>query len=101
VTNNLHGALDQASNFLKAFSGRTRLALLCLLRDGEKSVGELARLSEVRDTAVSQQLALLRREGIVRARRDGQTIFYSIASDDARTLLDLVDGMFNQCGKDA
>jgi DNA-binding transcriptional ArsR family regulator len=86
--------VDRASSFLKALSGRSRFLLLCHLLDGEKSVGELARLTGARDTAVSQQLALLRREGMVAARRDGQMIFYSLASEDARHMLEAMYGLF-------
>ena len=88
--------VDRASLFLKALSGRSRLLLLCHLLDGEKSVGELARLTGSRDTAVSQQLALLRRENMVAARRSGQMIFYSLASADAERMLQALHGLF--CG---
>jgi DNA-binding transcriptional ArsR family regulator len=91
--------IDRASLFLKALSGRSRLLLLCHLLDGEKSVGELARLTEARDTAVSQQLALLRREGMVAARRSGQMIFYSLASREAVHMLEALHGLF--CGAEA
>ncbi len=67
-------ALDRASEFLKSLSGRSRLQILCHLWEGEKSVGELVRLTGARDTAVSQQLALLRKDGIVAARRAGQAL---------------------------
>lgn len=86
--------IDRASTFLKALSGRSRLLLLCHLWDGEKSVGELARLTGSRDTAVSQQLALLRREGMVSARRAGQMIFYSLASPEAMRMLEALHGLF-------
>ncbi len=94
VKNEMIAVVDRASSFLKALSGRSRFLLLCHLLDGEKSVGELARLTEARDTAVSQQLALLRREGMVSARRDGQMIFYSLASDEAREMLVAMHGLF-------
>ena len=86
--------IDRASGFLKALSGRSRLLLLCHMLDGEKSVGELARLTGARDTAVSQQLALLRREGMVAARRSGQMIFYSLASAEARAMLEALHDLF-------
>jgi DNA-binding transcriptional ArsR family regulator len=86
--------VDRASLFLKALSGRSRLLLLCHLWEGEKSVGELARLTGARDTAVSQQLALLRREGMVSARRAGQMIFYSLASAEARRMLESLQDLF-------
>lgn len=94
MKDDLIARLDQASMFLKALSGRSRLLLLLHLLDGERSVGELARLTGSRDTAVSQQLALLRREGMVKARRAGQMIFYSLASDDARAMLEAMHGLF-------
>jgi len=86
-------SVDQASLFLKALSGRSRLLLLCHLWDGEQSVGELARLTDSRDTAVSQQLALLRRQGLVTARRSGQTIFYSLSSPEAKQMLVTLHGL--------
>lgn len=92
-------AVDRASTFLKALSGRSRLLLLCHLTDGEKSVGELARLTEARDTAVSQQLALLRRQGMVAARRSGQTIYYSLSSPEAARMLETLHGLL--CGAES
>lgn len=87
-------AVDRASEFLKALSGRSRLMLLCHLWDGEKSVGELVRLTGARDTAVSQQLGLLRKDGLVASRREGQTIYYSLANDDAARILETLQGIF-------
>ncbi len=94
VKDEMIDVIDRASQFLKALSGRSRLLLLCHMLDGEKSVGELARLTGARDTAVSQQLALLRREGMVSARRAGQMIFYSLASPEARRMLEAMYGLF-------
>lgn len=94
VKDEMIDVIDRASQFLKALSGRSRLLLLCHLTDGEKSVGELARLTGARDTAVSQQLALLRREGMVSARRAGQMIFYSLASPEARRMLEALYDLF-------
>ena len=80
-------AADQASNLLKALSNRHRLLIICQLIDGERSVGDLAEFLNLRDSTVSQHLALLRKDGLVSARRDAQTIFYSIASEPARDIL--------------
>lgn len=88
------GSIDQASELLKTLSGRSRLTILCHLSDGEKSVGELIRLTGARDTAVSQQLALLRKDGIVSARRDGQMLYYSIVHDGAARVLETLHGVF-------
>jgi DNA-binding transcriptional ArsR family regulator len=64
-----------------------RLMILCDLLRGEKSVGELEALLSRRQSTVSQQLARLRLEGLVSTRRDGQTVYYSIASDRARSVI--------------
>lgn len=80
-------AADQASDLLKALANRHRLLIVCQLVDGERSVGELAELLELRDSTVSQHLALLRKDGVVASRRDAQTIYYSIASEPAREVL--------------
>lgn len=80
-------AADRASELLKALANRHRLLIICQLIDGERSVGDLADLLGIRDSTVSQHLALLRRDSVIAARRDGQTIFYSISSAPARDLL--------------
>ena len=80
-------AVDAASGLLKSLANRQRLLILCQIIDGERSVGELAAFLGARDSTVSQHLALLRKDGLVETRRDGQTIFYSIASDPARRVL--------------
>ncbi|UQD85851.1 helix-turn-helix transcriptional regulator [Bradyrhizobium elkanii USDA 76] len=84
----MQSAADRASDLLKALSNRHRLLIICQLVDGERSVGELAEFLDLRDSTVSQHLALLRKDGLVSARRDGQSIFYSIASDPARKVLE-------------
>ena len=83
----MESAADQASDLLKALSNRHRLLIICQLIDGERSVGDLAQFLGLRDSTVSQHLALLRKDGLVAARRDAQTIYYSIASDPAREIL--------------
>ena len=80
-------AADEASALLKALANRHRLIIICQLTEQERSVGELAELLNIRDSTVSQHLALLRRDGLVTARRDGQTIWYSIGKPQARELV--------------
>jgi DNA-binding transcriptional ArsR family regulator len=87
-SNRMQLAADEASEILRALANRHRLLILCQLIERERSVGELADFLEIRDSTVSQHLALLRREGIVAARRDGQTIWYSISSATARALVE-------------
>ena len=87
-------AADEASALLKALSNRHRLVIICQLIEKERSVGELAELLRIRDSTVSQHLALLRKDGLVTARRDGQTIWYAIGSKPAR---DLVRTLYRTC----
>jgi DNA-binding transcriptional ArsR family regulator len=83
----MQAAADRASDLLKAMANRHRLLILCQLVEQERSVGELAEFLGIRDSSVSQHLSILRKDGLVTARRDGQTIWYSIASTEARALL--------------
>ncbi len=83
----MEAAADRASELLKALANRHRLMIVCQLIDGERSVGELAEFLGIRDSTVSQHLALLRRDGLVTARRHGQTIWYSVSSSPAREVL--------------
>ena len=80
-------AADEAGGLLKALANRHRLIIICQLVEKERSVGELAALLKTRHSTVSQHLALLRKDGLVSARRDGQTIWYSIGSPQARELV--------------
>jgi len=77
----------RASNLLKAMSNEHRLMVLCLLSQGEKSVGELERLVGLSQSALSQHLARLRRDGLVQTRRQAQTIFYSLSGKEATAVL--------------
>jgi DNA-binding transcriptional ArsR family regulator len=90
------GRAKQAS-----FSRRWRTSPGCDLLHGEKSVGELESLLARRQSTVSQQLARLRLEGLVAARRDGKTIYYSIASDKARSIIGSLYDSFCNTGGDA
>jgi DNA-binding transcriptional ArsR family regulator len=77
----------RASGLLKAMSNEHRLLILCQLVEGEKSVGELVRLVGLSQSALSQHLARLRRDNLVRTRREAQTIFYTVVSGEATALL--------------
>ncbi|OSQ48193.1 ArsR/SmtB family transcription factor [Marivita geojedonensis] len=83
-----------ASNFLKAISHEGRLMILCHLVTGEKSVTELEELLAARQAAVSQQLSRLRLEGLVIPRRDGKTIYYRLADNRPRKMLECVYDLF-------
>mgnify|MGYP005989097271 CR=1 FL=1 len=84
----------QASNFLKAISHEGRLMILCHLASGEKSVTELEELLSARQAAVSQQLSRLRLEGLVIPRRDGKTIFYRLADERPKQIMEVVYDLF-------
>ncbi|WP_170326812.1 ArsR/SmtB family transcription factor [Ruegeria arenilitoris] len=88
----------RASNFLKAISHEGRLMILCHLVSGEKSVTELEELLSARQAAVSQQLSRLRLEGLVTPRREGKAIYYRLADDRPRRMIELVYDMF--CGEE-
>ncbi len=88
----------RASNFLKAISHEGRLLILCHLVSGEKSVTELEDLLSARQAAVSQQLSRLRLEGLVVPRREGKAIFYRLADDRPRRMLEVVYELFCERG---
>ena len=90
----MEAAAEQASELLKSLANRHRLLILCQLTQGERSVGDLAEFLALRDSTVSQHLALLRKDGLVQARRDGQTIWYSIASEPAQQILETLFNIF-------
>ena len=83
-----------ASEFLKALSHETRLLLLCLLSEKERSVTELENLLSLRQPTVSQQLGRLRLDGLVTTRREGKAVYYSIADDDIKRVIALLYEIF-------
>lgn len=95
----LASASEVATELLKALANRHRLMIVCQLLDRERSVGELADLIGLRHSTVSQHLALLRKDGLVATRRDGQTVWYAIASNGARAVVEALYHTY--CGADA
>jgi DNA-binding transcriptional ArsR family regulator len=89
----------RASDFLKALAHESRLIILCILAEGEKSVSELEDMLSLRQPTVSQQLARLRADGLVSTRRDGKAIYYTLASDDARVVIGAVYDVFCRKGR--
>lgn len=86
-----------AARFLKALAHEQRLLILCHLVHGECSVGELEVRLGMRQAHLSQQLARLRHDGLVRTRRASRTIFYRLASDDAEAMIGVIYQRF--CGR--
>lgn len=76
-----------ASGLLKTMANEWRLLILCHLSQGEKSVGQLEQLVGLNQSALSQHLAILRREHLVGTRRSAQSIYYSLSSHEAETII--------------
>ncbi len=85
----------RASEILKAMAHEGRLIILCTLYEGDKSVSELESILELRQPAVSQQLARLRGDKLVTTRREGKMIYYSIADDDVRAIIAFLCELFH------
>lgn len=87
---------DQASQLLKSLSHPDRLMLLCQLTQGEYCVSELEEQVGLGQPSLSQQLGILRKDGLVMTRREGKQIYYSIVSDDALAVLQVLYSRFCQ-----
>jgi DNA-binding transcriptional ArsR family regulator len=87
-------AAEAACELLRSLASPVRLKILCQLSTGELPVGELAARLGVRETLASQHLALLRKDGLVRARREGRSIFYRIASPAAARVVETLYELF-------
>lgn len=84
----------EAVQLLKALANEHRLAILCLLREGEQSVTLLGQQLPLSQSALSQHLAWLRKEHIVVARRRAQTVFYALANDNAERLIQTLHHLY-------
>ena len=87
---------EAAAELLKAMANPQRLRVLCLLIEREMSVGEINALVPLSQSALSQHLAKLRAQGIVKARRDGQSVRYSLADANAAHLVGALRDLY--CG---
>lgn len=87
-------AAQQASELMKTLGHKDRLMVLCHLASGEKSVGELAKLLDIPQSPLSQHLARMRKESLVKTRREAQTIYYSIASGKAGRMIELMHELY-------
>lgn len=77
----------KASDLLKALSHESRMLILCILSEGEKSVSDLERIMSMPQASVSQLLARLRFDKLVNTRREGRTIYYSIANNEVSAII--------------
>ena len=90
----LRQSADAASRLMKVLSNPDRLLLLCQLAQGEQRVGELEELLGILQPTLSQQLAVLRDEGLVNTRRDGKSIYYRIDSPQALAVMNVLYAQF-------
>ena len=86
----LRAAATQAVGTLKVLANEDRLLLLCQLSQGERCVGELEEALGIHQPTLSQQLSVLRNEGLVNTRRQGKHIFYSVANPETLEILALL-----------
>ena len=89
------GRLLQLADLFKVFGDGTRIRILCVLLEAEVCVCDLATLLGMTQSAVSHQLRILKQARLIKARRDGKTVFYSLADDHVATLLK--QGMEHVC----
>jgi DNA-binding transcriptional ArsR family regulator len=87
----------KAVKLLKAVSNERRLLILCHLLAGELSVGEMNDKLGLSQSALSQHLALLRRNKLVKTRKEAQTVFYSMNSKEAEAVIGLMHNLY--CAK--
>ena len=90
----LHDMASHAVELLKAMANEWRLMILCQLAEGEKTVTELQNLLGLSQSALSQHLAVLRRERIVSARKHAQSVSYSLAGTDAPKVMQTLHEVF-------
>jgi len=85
-----------AAGLMKALGNESRLMILCVLAEGERSVGDLNTIVPLSQSALSQQLARLRQQGLVETRRESQTIYYSLGKGPADRIINLLHDIY--CG---
>ena len=83
-----------AAGLMKALGSEARLIILCALAEGELSVGELNKVIPLSQSALSQQLARLRRERLVQTRRESQTIYYSLSDGPADRIINTLHDIY-------
>ena len=94
--NELHDMASHACELLKAMANEWRLMILCHLAEGEKTVSELQALLGLSQSALSQHLAVLRREKIVKTRKQAQSVSYSLTGEEATKVMETLHEVF--CG---
>lgn len=90
----LRSSAKEACGLLSVLAHEDRLVLLCQIAQNEHSVGELEELLDIRQPTLSQQLGVLRRQGLVETRREGKKIFYRLKSKEALAIIDALYAQF-------
>ncbi len=90
----MHGMAADACVLLKAMANEWRLMILCHLAEGEKTVGELQRILGLSQSALSQHLAILRRERIVKSTKRAQSVTYSLTGVEATTVMQTLHDLY-------
>ncbi|MDX1634354.1 MAG: metalloregulator ArsR/SmtB family transcription factor [Marinobacter sp.] len=94
----MQDSADEASQFLRSVANRDRLLLLCQLTRGELGVSDLESLTGIRQPSLSQQLGVLRRQGLIQPRREGKQVHYRIHDARALALLNKLYELFCEQG---
>ena len=97
--NQMRDHAADAAGLMKALGNESRLMILCMLTEGERSVSDMNEIIPLSQSALSQQLARLRQQGLVKTRRESQTIFYSLANGPADRVIHLLHNIY--CGASA
>jgi len=90
----MHESAGKAVRLLKSLANESRLLIMCILSEGEISVGKLNRRINLSQSALSQHLAILREQGLVKTRRESQTIYYSLAKSDALSVIEKLHDIY-------
>jgi len=91
---NMRNSADSACKLMKALTHRDRLMLLCEISQGEKCVGELEEILDIHQPMLSQHLTSLRTAKLVKTRREGKQIYYSLGSDSAMAVIEVLYQQF-------
>ena len=94
LVESLGAQAEKAADLLKAMANPQRLRVLCLLVEGERSVGQLNAEVELSQSALSQHLAKLREEGLVSTRKDAQTVYYSLVPGPALDVIRVLHSVY-------
>ena len=94
LASSMRSAAGTATSTLRLLANEERLLLLCELCAGERSVGALEAKLDIRQPTLSQQLGVLRRDGMVRARRCGKQVYYSVADAKVHALLRTLQSLY-------